>query len=75
MNFDGQVTRSIGLPNIEDWPSLESRLISELEPNYKLLENFRETPYKGNLRAFCEEAERRSQLLISKLQLNLYSGY
>lgn len=71
-NLDGHVTRSLGLPNVEDWPTLRSRLISEFKPqtpNYKLLENFRETPYKGNLRTFCEEAERRRQLLISKLHL------
>ncbi|KAH8245618.1 hypothetical protein KR026_011730 [Drosophila bipectinata] len=45
-------------------------MISEYKPqapNYKLLENSRETPYRGNLRAFCEEAERRRQILISKL--------
>jgi len=71
-NLDGHVTRSLGLPNIEDWPTLRSRLVAEFKPqtpNYKLLENFRETPYKGNLRAFCEEAERRRQVLISKLHL------
>nr|P20828.1 RecName: Full=Retrovirus-related Gag polyprotein from transposon 297 [Drosophila melanogaster]CAA27159.1 unnamed protein product [Drosophila melanogaster] len=71
-NLDGQITRSLGLPNVEDWPTLKARLIAEFKiqtPNYKLLENFRETPYRGSLRAFCEEAERRRQLLISKLHL------
>ncbi|KAH8322348.1 hypothetical protein KR067_008749 [Drosophila pandora] len=71
-NIEGHVTRTLGLPTIEDWPTLRSRMISEYKPqapNYKLLENFRETPYKGNLRAFCEEAERRRQILISKLHL------
>jgi len=71
-NLDGHVTRSLCLPNIEDCPTRRSRLIAEFKPqtpNYKLLENFRETPYKKNLRAFCEEAERRRQLLISKLHL------
>jgi len=60
----------LGLPNIEDWPTLKASLIAEFKtqtPNYKLLENFRKTPYRGNQRAFCEEAERRPQLLISKL--------
>ncbi|KAH8328796.1 hypothetical protein KR067_013301 [Drosophila pandora] len=71
-NIEGHVTRTLGLPTIEDWPTLRSRMISEYKPqapNYKLLENFRETPYKGNLRAFCEEAERRRQILIFKLHL------
>nr|pir gag protein - fruit fly (Drosophila ananassae) transposon Tom [Drosophila ananassae]CAA80823.1 gag protein [Drosophila ananassae] len=71
-NIEGHVTRTLGLPTIEDWPTLRSRMINEYKPqapNYKLLENFRETPYKGNLRAFCEEAERRRQILISKLHL------
>jgi len=30
-NLDGQVTRSLGLPNIEDWPTLEARLIEDLK--------------------------------------------
>jgi len=71
-NIDGQVIRSLGLPNIEGWYTLRSRLIVEYKPqtpNNKLLENFRETPYKENLRAFCEEAESRRQLLIAKLHL------
>jgi len=57
-----RILRSLGLPKIEDWPTLRSRLVAELKPqtpNYKLRENFRETPCKGNLSAFCEEAERR----------------
>ncbi|KAH8343599.1 hypothetical protein KR067_005800 [Drosophila pandora] len=77
-NIEGHVTRTLGLPTIEDWPTLRSRMISEYKPqapNYKLLENFRETPYKGNLRAFCEEAERRRQILISKLHLEEYYDY
>jgi len=70
-NIDGQVIRSLGLPNIEDWYTLRSRLIDEYKPqtpNYKLPENFRETLCKGNLRTFCEEAESR-KVLISKLHL------
>jgi len=62
----------LGFPNIKEWPTLKARLIAEFKtqtPNYKLLENFRETPYKGNLRAFCGEAERQRQLIISKLHL------
>jgi len=38
-------------------------------------ENFRETPYRGSLRAFCEEAERIRQLLISKLHLEGNQSY
>jgi len=63
-NIDGQVIRSLGLPNIEDWYTLRSRLIDEYKPqtpNYKLPENFRETLCKGNLRTFCEEAESRKK--------------
>jgi len=33
--------QSLGFPNIEDWPTLRSRLIAKFKPNYKLLENFR----------------------------------
>jgi len=56
----------------EHWPTLKARLIAEFKtqtPNYKLLESFRETPYRGNLKTFSEEGERRRQLLISKLHL------
>ncbi|KAH8341121.1 hypothetical protein KR067_006716, partial [Drosophila pandora] len=53
-NIEGHVTRTLGLPTIEDWPTLRSRMISEC---YKLLENFRETPYKGN--PYCVHSARR----------------
>jgi len=48
--LDGQVTRSLGLLNNEDLPTLKARLIAEFKTqtqtqNYKLLENFRETAF------------------------------
>lgn len=69
-NIDGHVFRPLGLPTIENWADLRARLIEKYKPqtpNYKLLEIFRETHHKGNLRAFCEVAESRRQLLVSKL--------
>lgn len=68
----GEVMRTLGMSNITSWAELRRQLILNYKtqtPNHILLEEFRSTPYKGNVRSFLEEAERRRQVIISKLEL------
>lgn len=54
------------------WAELRTQLILNYKPqvpNHRLLEEFRNTQFRGNIRHFLEEAERRRQILTSKLDL------
>lgn len=71
-NISGDVIRTLGTNNFASWIELRTRMILYYKPqtpNHHLLEEFRNTQYRGNIRQFLEEAERRRQILMSKLEL------
>lgn len=71
-NISGEVMRTINSSNIITWTELRKQLILSYKPqvpNHQLLEDFRNTQFKGNVRSFLEEAESKRQLLASKLSL------
>lgn len=71
-NISGDVIRTLGVTNLSSWSELRTQLILNYKPqapNHQLLEEFRNTQYRGNVRHFLEEAERKRQILISKLEL------
>lgn len=71
VNLDGHVTQSLGLRNVEDWSTIEEKLIAKFKLqalNCKLLQTFRETHYKGNLRAFREKATSNLDFEISPVR-------
>lgn len=71
-SISGNVMQTLGMNDMTNWTTLRQQLILNFKPqtpNHVLLEDFRNTPYKGNVREFLEEAERRRQKLISKLEL------
>lgn len=71
-NISGEVMRTINADNMTTWPELKKQLIISYKPqvpNHQLLEDFRNTQFKGNVRSFLEEAEAKRQLLASKLSL------
>jgi len=71
-NISGDVIRTLGVTNLSSWSELRTQLILNYKPqtpNHQLLEEFRNTQYRGNIRHFLEEAERKRQILMSKLEL------
>lgn len=71
-NISGDVIRTLGTNNFTSWIELRTRLILYYKPqapSHQLLEDFRNIQYKGNIRQFLEEAEKRRQVLMSKLEL------
>lgn len=76
-NINGDVIRTLGTDNFASWIELRTRLILYYKPqapNHQLLDEFRNTQYRGNIRQFLEEAERRRQVLMSKLELESNSA-
>lgn len=70
--ISSEVMLSLGINNLMTWTDLRKQLILNYKTqtkNHILLEEFRSTPFKGNVRAFLEEAEHRRQTLMSKLEL------
>ncbi|KAH8386071.1 hypothetical protein KR093_007571, partial [Drosophila rubida] len=68
-NISNEVIRAIGVTNLTHWTELRTQLILNYKPqtpNHQLLEDFRNTQYRGNIRQFLEEAERKRQTLTSK---------
>lgn len=66
-SISGEVMRCIGAYDMYTWQQLRRQLVLNYKPqtpNHVLLEEFR-----GNVRAFLEEAESRRQTLTSKLEL------
>lgn len=71
-NIAGEVIRTLGVTNLTTWTELRTHLILNYKPqrpNHLLLEDFRNTQFRGNVREFLEEAERRRQILTNKLDL------
>nr|P04282.1 RecName: Full=Retrovirus-related Gag polyprotein from copia-like transposable element 17.6 [Drosophila melanogaster]CAA25701.1 unnamed protein product [Drosophila melanogaster] len=71
-SISGEVMRCIGAYDMYTWQQLRRQLVLNYKPqtpNHVLLEEFRKTPFRGNVRAFLEEAESRRQTLTSKLEL------
>ncbi|KAH8415275.1 hypothetical protein KR222_000640, partial [Zaprionus bogoriensis] len=67
-NISSEVMRSINTPNLSNWTQLRRQLVLNFKtqvPNHRLLEEFRNTPFRGNVKEFLEEAERRRQVLCS----------
>lgn len=70
--ISSEVMLSLGINNLTTWTDLRKQLILNYKTqtqNHVLLEEFRNTPFKGNVKAFLEEAEHRRQTLASKLEL------
>lgn len=70
--ISSEVMLSLGVNNLMTWTDLRKQLVLNYKTqtkNHTLLEEFRSTPFKGNVRAFLEEAEHRRQTLMSKLEL------
>lgn len=67
-NISGKVIRAIGVRNLSSWVELRTQLILNYKPqgpNHQLLEEFRNTQFRGNIRHFLEEAEWRRKILTS----------
>ncbi|KAH8267068.1 hypothetical protein KR044_009174, partial [Drosophila immigrans] len=67
-NISGEVIRSLGMTNLTSWAELRNQLILNYKPqtpNHQLLEEFRNTQYRGNIKQFLEEAENKRQILSS----------
>jgi len=67
---DAQKISQLGFHN--EWTTLKGALIDEFKtqtPLEELLQRLYSTPYKGNLRLFCEELEDKSTIIINKLAL------
>jgi len=67
---DAEKVSQLGFYN--EWTTLRDALISEFKtqtPLEELLQRLYSTPYKGNLRLFCEELEDKSSIIINKLAL------
>lgn len=71
-NISGDVVRALGVTNLTTWTDLRKQLILNYKPQvptHQLLEDFRNTQFRGNVRLFLEEAERKRQMLTTKLDL------
>jgi len=67
---DAEKISQLGFHN--EWTTLKGALIDEFKtqtPLEELLQRLYSTPYKGNLRLFCEELEDKSTIIINKLSL------
>jgi hypothetical protein len=65
---DAEKVCQLGFHN--EWSTLKEALIVEFKtqtPLEELLRRLYCTPYKGNLRQFCEELENKSTIIINKL--------
>lgn len=71
-NIGGDVIRALGVSNLTTWTDLRKQRILNYKlqvPTHQLLEDFRNTQFRGNVRLFLEEAERKRQMLTTKLDL------